>query len=119
MKTTRFSALRQQLYAEHPELAEGREERIRELQAAGERHRRTLADLRRARAKTQVDVARILGVEQPQVSRLEKRSDTYLSTLAGYVEALGGRLKLVAVFDDEECEFQLTDLVPEEELANA
>lgn len=119
MKTTKFNVLRDELFANHPELAAGHQDRVRQLEEEGARYRRNLADLRRARAKTQVEVARILKIEQPQISRLEKRSDTYLSTLADYVEALGGRLKLVAVFDDEECEFRLADLAPEEELVNA
>jgi hypothetical protein len=32
---------------------------------------------------------------------LEGRSDVYLSTLRSYVQALGGRLEIAAVFDDE------------------
>jgi len=32
--------------------------------------------------------------------RIEKRTDLYLSTLRGYVEALGGRLSLVVEFPD-------------------
>jgi hypothetical protein len=36
------------------------------------------------------------------VSRLEHGDDAKLSTLRAYVEALGGRLELVAVFDDDE-----------------
>ena len=33
---------------------------------------------------------------------LERRDDLYLSTLSHYVEALGGRLEVRAVFSDEE-----------------
>jgi hypothetical protein len=32
------------------------------------------------------------------ISRLEKRSDMLLSTLRGYIEAMGGKLELVAYF---------------------
>lgn len=46
-------------------------------------------------------VAETLGISQGNVSRLEARSDVYLSTLRSYVEALGGRLEIAAVFDDE------------------
>jgi hypothetical protein len=37
-------------------------------------------------------------------SRIERQQNLYLSTLAEYVEALGGELKLSAVFADEEVE---------------
>ena len=60
----------------------------------------TLRDLRRALARTQVHLARELGVKQETVSRLEKRSDMLLSTLRGYVEAMGGQLELLATFPD-------------------
>jgi transcriptional regulator with XRE-family HTH domain len=60
----------------------------------------TLRDLRRAQGRTQVHLARALGVKQETVSRLEKRSDMLLSTLRGYVEAMGGELDLLAKFPD-------------------
>jgi len=60
----------------------------------------TLRDLRRALDRTQVRLARVLGVKQETVSRLEKRSDMLLSTLRGYVEAMGGQLDVVAKFPD-------------------
>jgi transcriptional regulator with XRE-family HTH domain len=60
----------------------------------------TLRDLRRALDRTQVRLARELGVKQETVSWLEKRSDMLLSTLRGYVEAMGGELDVVAKFPD-------------------
>lgn len=60
----------------------------------------TLRDLRQARALTQKRMSELLGVQQENVSRLERRSDLLLSTLTGYVEAMGGSLKLVAEFPD-------------------
>jgi hypothetical protein len=56
----------------------------------------TLRDLRHALDRTHVRLARELGVKQETVSRLERRSDMLLSTLRGYVEAMGGELDLVA-----------------------
>jgi len=58
----------------------------------------TLKDLRQAMQKTQVELAEALHIGQESVSRLEKRSDMLLSTLRGYVEAMGGKLELVARF---------------------
>jgi len=60
----------------------------------------TLQELRQARKLTQVRMAKALGITQDGVSRLEKRSDLLLSTLRKTVEALGGRLSLVAEFPD-------------------
>ncbi|MBV9999850.1 MAG: XRE family transcriptional regulator [Verrucomicrobia bacterium] len=60
----------------------------------------TRQQLRRARKLTQVRMAKKLGMTQDGVSRLEKRTDVLLSTLRGYVEALGGKLSLVAEFPD-------------------
>ncbi len=61
-----------------------------------------LAELRQARARTQVEVAQIMNTQQAAVSKLERREDMYLSTLREYIEALGGQLKLVASFPDAE-----------------
>ena len=60
----------------------------------------SLRDLRRALKQTQVRVAEKLGINQENVSRLEQRSDLLISTLRDYVEAMGGKLSLVAEFPD-------------------
>ena len=60
----------------------------------------TLRDLRKARNQTQARVAEKLGINQENVSRIEQRSDLLISTLSGYVEAMGGTLNLVAEFPD-------------------
>ena len=62
----------------------------------------TLQELRQARQLTQVRIAKVLGISQDGVSRLEKRSDFLLSTLRKTVEAMGGNLSLVAEFPDRE-----------------
>ncbi len=61
---------------------------------------RTLQDLRKAMGLTQVHIAETLKIGQDNVSRIEKRSDLLISTLRGFVEAMGGRLSLVAEFPD-------------------
>lgn len=60
----------------------------------------SLRDLRHAHELTQQRMAECLGVGQEGVSRLEKRSDLLISTLRSYIEAMGGRLRLVAEFPD-------------------
>jgi DNA-binding XRE family transcriptional regulator len=59
-----------------------------------------LAELRAQRGVTQQDVAGKLGVTQANISRIEHEEDLYLSTLRGYVAALGGELEVNAVFAD-------------------
>jgi transcriptional regulator with XRE-family HTH domain len=58
----------------------------------------TFTKLRKARKLTQVQVAKRLGIAQENVSRIEKRSDMLVSTLRGYVQAMGGDLRLMAFF---------------------
>lgn len=62
----------------------------------------TLAELRGQRGVTQEDLAEQLRMTQANVSRIEHESDVYLSTLEGYVRALGGQLRLVAAFPEQE-----------------
>ncbi len=60
----------------------------------------TLRDLRHAQHLTQERMAELLGVEQENISRIERRSNLLLSTLTSYVEAMGGKLRLIAEFPD-------------------
>ena len=62
----------------------------------------SLQDLRKALTLTQARIAETLGIGQDSVSRLEKRSDLLLSTLRGYIEAMGGSLSLIAEFPNRE-----------------
>ncbi|MBV6322969.1 XRE family transcriptional regulator [Duganella violaceipulchra] len=57
-------------------------------------HAATLTDFRKAVGKTQVEVAKDLGINQNAVSQLEKRSDTYVSTLRRFLKSLGLTLEL-------------------------
>ena len=63
---------------------------------------KTLQELRQAHKLTQKRMAAVLGIGQDSVSRLEQRSDLLISTLRGYVEAMGGRLSLVAEFPNQD-----------------
>ncbi len=57
-----------------------------------------LHELRKARAMTQKAVDEVLKVNQPAVAKLERRADMYVSNLRVYIEAMGGRLSIVAEF---------------------
>jgi DNA-binding XRE family transcriptional regulator len=59
-----------------------------------------LQKLRKAHKLTQANMAKKLGIGQDSVSRLEQRSDLLISTLRSYVEAMGGKLSIVAEFPD-------------------
>ncbi len=61
----------------------------------------SLAELRRARALTQDQLAADLHVGQASIAKLERRTDMYLSTLRRFVEAMGGELEIVARFPDQ------------------
>jgi predicted transcriptional regulator len=61
-----------------------------------------LSKLRELTGKTQVEVAHLVEMTQSELSRAERRDDHLVSTLRRYVEALGGRLEVVAVFDDKQ-----------------
>lgn len=62
----------------------------------------TLYQLREARSLTQVNLARVLNVNQGAVSRMEKRTDMYVSTLRNFIQAMGGQLQVKAIFPDAE-----------------
>lgn len=74
-------------------------ERSREL-AAKYRSEMALDELREAREMTQVHLAKLLGVNQAAVSKLERRTDMYVSTLQDFVKAMGGELKITARFPE-------------------
>jgi DNA-binding XRE family transcriptional regulator len=59
-----------------------------------------LEELRAARDLTQEQLAKLLHKDQSAISKLERRTDMYLSTLAGFIKAMGGRLEIRASFPD-------------------
>src|SRR5580658_5075315 len=68
-------------------------------------HRRLLEEmslhqLRKARELTQTKIAAELHMGQGDVSKLERRTDMYVSTVAGYLQAVGADLEIRAVFPD-------------------
>jgi transcriptional regulator with XRE-family HTH domain len=61
-----------------------------------------LRELRQARNRTQVSMAKRLGVKQVSISRFESRADPRLSTLTKYIDAMGGQLHLIVEFPEHE-----------------
>jgi transcriptional regulator with XRE-family HTH domain len=60
----------------------------------------TLDQLRAARGFTQAELARLLNTTQAAVSKLEFRTDSYVSSARKFIEATGGRLEIHAIFPD-------------------
>ncbi len=60
----------------------------------------TLKAMRQELELTQAEVGRSAEMTQSELSRLESRTDHLTSTLRRYVEALGGKLEISAVFGD-------------------
>jgi DNA-binding Xre family transcriptional regulator len=95
MARTKFSTLRAQLEARPratERLAIKRAETLEEI---------CLFELRHNEAVSQAELAGRLDVTQGAISKLEHADDVRISTLRQYLGALGARLDLVAVFDDE------------------
>jgi len=65
-----------------------------------ERPELNLRALRELAGMTQLEIAALLELSQAELSRAERRDDHLLSTIRKYIEALGGRLEVVAVFED-------------------
>ncbi len=56
--------------------------------------------LRDAKRLTQVQMAQLLKISQGAVSKVERRTDMFVSTLRNYVRAIGGDLQIRAVFPE-------------------
>ena len=94
LKTTSWKDVRKRAVRPDDESHVAREREIIEAELR-------LAALRKHRKASQTAVAERLKVSQSNVSQLERGADPRLSTVAGYVGALGGRLEVLAIFDDE------------------
>jgi transcriptional regulator with XRE-family HTH domain len=57
-----------------------------------------LHEVRRARALSQEELADRLGTTQPEISKIERRADVYVSTLRKFIRAMGGELEIIARF---------------------
>jgi DNA-binding Xre family transcriptional regulator len=75
-----------------------------------------LEELRSARNITQTHLASLLQITQASVSKMEKRTDMYVSTLRSFVQAMGGELEIRAIFPDGIVKIeQFSALAPSEE----
>lgn len=63
-----------------------------------EEKKMALRELREARRITQTQLANNLGIKQPSIAEMEKRTDMYVSTLRSLIEGMGGQLDIIAKF---------------------
>jgi transcriptional regulator with XRE-family HTH domain len=63
-----------------------------------------IREIRMLAGKSQTELARILGVKQPGLSKLEQQDDMQVSTLKKIVEALGGEVHIIARFPKADVE---------------
>jgi len=82
------------------EMSPERRARIEKL-ATEMRAEMNLREVRRLRKLTQARLSKKLKIGQEGVSRIEKRSDLYISTLRNYVEGVGGELTLMVSFPNQ------------------
>ena len=73
-----------------------------------------LQELRQARALSQEELAEVLGLNQATISKLERRTDMYLSSLRRFVEAMGGELEVTAKFPEGKVRIQLFEELEED-----
>jgi len=59
-----------------------------------------LNELRTALEITQEQLAASMGIKQAEVSKIERRTDVYVSTLAAVIAGMGGQLEVRAVFPE-------------------
>jgi len=79
-----------------------------------------LQELRHARDLSQEQLARTLSVKQPSVSKLEQRTDMYISTLRNFIKAMGGDLEIIARFPDGSVQInQFEDIAPKTKKSNS
>lgn len=104
--------------AERPDLAEDIARVRRDMDDADRTYAMGLAALRQAADLTQVELARKLGVSQAAVSRIEQPHDLLLSTLNAYLQAVGGRVRVIVRFaDGHEVDLDLSTLTAPTELS--
>ena len=104
-----MSKVNEELAKWQPELSPEAREHVERLRAELEPRIALMRQLRKALGLTQVEVARLLGVTQSNVSKIEVGGDPSLSVLARMAEAKGMRLRLALEAPDgkEQASFSL------------
>jgi transcriptional regulator with XRE-family HTH domain len=106
---TKFRKIREKMSPERQERIQARtQELLDEL---------PLQELRQARALSQEELAEVLGLNQATISKLERRTDMYLSSLRRFVEAMGGELEISANFPEGKVRIQLFEDIEKGESA--
>jgi transcriptional regulator with XRE-family HTH domain len=90
--TKNFNVLRSRMSAKSQVKVEKKVKQYRDQMA--------LDELRVARDLTQEHLAKLLGVKQSAISKMERRADMYVSTLESMIKAMGGSLEITAVFPE-------------------
>ncbi len=85
---------------ERERLSKAARARVR-ARVASELDALSLAELRRKLDRTQAELATAAEMSQPELSRIESRSDHLTSTLRRYIQALGGELEITVVIDGQ------------------
>jgi hypothetical protein len=62
----------------------------------------SLPELRQVRNVSQEYLAASMNKKQPNLSKMERSTDMYVSTLCKFIQAMGGNLEIVAHFPDGE-----------------
>jgi len=62
-----------------------------------------LPEIRKHSGMTQKEVADILGISQPALSKIEHQEDMQIGTLSKLIEAMGGRLEIIAHLPQGDC----------------
>jgi transcriptional regulator with XRE-family HTH domain len=83
-----------------------------------------LYELRKAMLLSQEALASTLNMSQPNISKLVRRMDIFVSTLRSYIKAMGGELEIIARFPDGDVRINQFDEisepdVPSKQLENA
>ena len=87
-----FKNLREKMQPEHQKMAKEKAELLMKEMP--------IHELRKARQLSQERLAETLGKKQASISKIEHRTDMYISTIRSYIEAMGGQLKIIAHFPD-------------------
>ena len=101
----KFSELRERMSPQAREESRQLSERLRAEMP--------LSALRKAQEYSQATLAATMGTSQGEVSKIEQRTDMYVSTLRSYIEAMGGQLNITAVFPTGE--YAITQFAPAEQ----